>query len=191
MGSFQSPVPVSPPRAVNLYAMGIPPSSLVMVDAGTDDSYVKIKLDAFNYVRAWGTAHSKGKTNLLNPSVTQCNDGNTSTYYQSSTTSTSYVDDGVKIDMEAVSTYMVAYKVGLWNSAGYSSYCAIAGSPDNVNWTIIVEIVDGGSAEGIKRGWVMASGYRYFKTMQKSAGAGSTNYMKIYEIAIWDMAAEK
>jgi hypothetical protein len=185
MGSFQV-IGLPGLKAKLLQLNGVSPLSLTGADAGTGASAVLIDLDKLRYSIPWNTADSKGKTNLLDPTKTMANDGDLSTYVEASSSSTSAVDMCIKLDMGAIDSYIVAIKVGIWQTSSTlpTATAIVAASPDNTTWTTIISKSTNSMSETIFYGAAVVSGYRYFK-VQGYISSPYTFYVRVYELAIW------
>jgi hypothetical protein len=164
------------------------PYIITAVLPALSDAYVEFYLDRIAYRLDWRTATSVGKTNLFDPAITQCNDGDPATYHQSSTTSTTPVNISAKFDMgDPNKIYVVACKVGTRNTHGVTSSPGflLAASPDDVTYTTIASAANPSITEAISWLFVVTRGYRYFKAMLQNPVAGYVQHCKLYELGIW------
>lgn len=152
-------------------------------------SGVTADLDRIRYSLPWSSHDGKALPNLLQPTFTNCLDGDINTYDESSTSSTTWVDALMKVDIGSTSEIViVAARVRLLYPGTTSSHNAfrILGSPDDVTYTqLAVVSVPANVTSYEAYPVVSAAGYRYFKTQIETHFAGNPVTARLFEFAIW------
>ena len=190
MGSFQViGIPVMRPSELRIG--GTRASSATIVSLSAALSGVTADLDRLRYSLPWSTHDAKSLPNLLNPAFTNCLDGDVNTYDQASTSSTTWVDELVKVDIGSTAKIViVAARVLLQYPSNTSAHNAfrIMGSPNDATYTqlAIVNVpANVTSHEAFPA--VATTGYRYFKTQIQTFTPAVPVTARLFEFAIWEV----
>jgi hypothetical protein len=190
MGSFQViGIPVMRPSELRIG--GTRASSATLVSLSATLSRVTAELDRIRYSLPWPTHDAKSLPNLMRPTFTSCLDGDVNTYNESSTSSSTWVDDLVKVDIGSTAKIViVAARVLLLYPGTAPAHDAfrILGSPDDVTYTqLAVVSVPSNVTSYEAYPVVSAAGYRYFKTQIKTLYSSVPVTVRLFEFAIWEV----
>jgi len=190
MGSFQViGIPVMRPSELRIG--GTRASSATIAPLTAALSGVTADLDRLRYSLPWSTHDAKSLPNLLNPTFTNCLDGDVNTYDQASTSSATWVDQLVKVDIGSTAKIViVAARVRLQYPSPAISHNAfrILGSPDDVTYTqLAVVSVPANATFHEAYPVVAAAGYRYFNTQIQTFNPSVPVTARLFEFAIWEV----